>query len=331
MTPAPGGLLFVAWGAPSGRSSEISAELGGRPLVCFDPGGRWQPSAPLRWGIGAVRTTAELARRRPAAVVVTNPPAVAALTVVAYGALSGARVVLDDHPGSFGAQGDRVAARLLPLHRWMARRADACMVTTDAWVEMVGEWGGRGLVVHEAPGPWVWAPPGPAARLERVVFAGTFARDEPVEAVIGAARLAPEIAFELTGDPKRGAPQLRDLPSNVRLTGYLDPAGYRAAITGADAVVAMTTEPTSAMRAAFEAVWAGRPLVVSDWPLLAELFPESTRCANSAEALAGALRGLSAGYTDAVAGLAGAHARQLQRWKEQLGGLRSVLGVAAGD
>ena len=77
---------------------------------------------------------------------------VAGLVTLAVGRLIGSPVVLDSHPGAFGAQGDSVSARLQAVNRWLVRHVDGCIVASEPWVEQVRAWGGAAVELHEAPG-----------------------------------------------------------------------------------------------------------------------------------------------------------------------------------
>jgi glycosyltransferase involved in cell wall biosynthesis len=256
---------FVAWGPTSGRGAEIAAALGGQSHCFYPPRLARKALVPLRYALSAVATTAYLARHRPRAVIATNPPVFPGLLAFAYGRLAGVPVLLDSHPSSFGRKGDRLSARLLPVHAWLARRVAATLVTTDDWVRQVARWGGRAEIVHEAPSGLAGSEPRALPARPVVLFAGVFAQDEPFAEVIEAARLLPSVELRVTGDLRRCPPGLRAAaPANVRFLGYLDGADYRQALQQADVVLALTTEPTSVMRAAYEAVYAGRPLVTSD-------------------------------------------------------------------
>jgi len=320
-------VLHITWQRHGGRAAEISAALGGEPLHVHPAtrGGR-RRAALTRYALSTTTTAWALARRRPGAVVVTNPPVVPGLLAAAWSALARRPFVLDSHTSSFGVKGNDVARRLLPVHRWLARRAAGVMVTTDEWVEVVRSWGGQGVIVHEAP-PTRAAP---AAREDeaprtrpRAVFVCVFSDDEPVDAVVDAAALVPEVDVVVTGDPARCPAGLRErAPSNVDLVGFLGPDAYRELLAGSDVVIALTTEPTSIMRAAYEAVYAGRSLVVSDWPALRQTFPGAAFCDNTPRSLADAVLEAS-GRTDAQ--LAEALALQTERWEEQVAQLRSLL------
>jgi len=322
-------VCFVAWGAVAGRSAEIAAEIGGEARCFFPPGPRRRPPAALRYVLAALGTVAYLLRRRPRVVIVTNPPIFAALVAYGCARLIGATLILDSHPGGFGAQGDRVAARLQRLHRFVVARAALVLVTDDSWADTVRSWVGRAAVLHEAPGGWDCPPPDRHQRLS-VLVVGRLAADEPVAEVLAAACTLPDIDFLVTGDPERCPAELRaSVGDNVRFVGFLAPDAYRAAVEAADAVLTLTTEPTSVMRAAYEAVYARRPLVISDWPLGRELFPRAFHAANEGPAIARTIALLDAHYDGAVSSLEDARRIQLERWGSQRDALLEVIAATS--
>ena len=316
-------VVHVTWQRHGGRAEEIAGALGGRALHVHPAGMSRRPLVPVRYAVSLARTVVELARTRPRSVIVTNPPIFPGLAVAAYAAVARCPFVLDSHPGSFGVKGNVVAQRLLGVTRWLVRRASAVMVTVDVYVQRVESWGGRGLVVHEAPPLWQVPASAPAGPRRRVLFVGVFSGDEPVDAVVDAAALLPDVEVAITGDLARCPAGLRERATpNVDFVGYLGPEAYAAEFARASAVVTLTTEPTSIMRSAYEAVYARRPLVTSDWPALRAVFPFAHLAANEPEALAAAIRnalGDDAGVLDE------ALRTQEQRWSGQLEALRSAL------
>ena len=320
----------MAWGAVSGRSAEIADALGGEARCFYPPGAGSRPPVLARYLLSAVRTIDYLRRARPDLVIVTNPPVFAGCVALAWARWAGSSVVLDSHPGGFGAQGDTVSARLQPLHRWLVRRVDLTMVTAADFCRTVESWGGKAVIVHEAPGSWVPVPP-PGHERPRVLCVGRFAGDEPVDVVIDAARLVPECDFLVTGDVRQCPPDVRAAaPDNVTFVGFLSPDRYRSAVEEANVVLTLTTEPLSVMRAAYEAVYAERPVIVSDWPINRELFGDAFHVDHRPQDLAAGVRQLCAGYEDALARTARARDRQLTRWEAQRAALLEVAapGVA---
>ncbi|MGZ6793434.1 MAG: glycosyltransferase, partial [Mycobacteriales bacterium] len=94
---------------------------------------------------------------------------------------------------------------------------------------------------------------------DEVVFPAGWAPDEPVAALLEAARLLPGTRFAVTGTPPAGLV----LPPNVRATGQLPREQFLALLAGAPVVLALTTREHTMQRAAYEAVAAGRPVVAS--------------------------------------------------------------------
>jgi exopolysaccharide biosynthesis WecB/TagA/CpsF family protein len=164
-----------------------------------------------------------------------------------------------------------------------------------------------------------WASSSPGKR-PVVLFVGTFGGDEPID-VFDAARSCPELDVWVTGDPRHCPPELlQRVLENVRLTGFLAMPEYVSAMQDADLVLTLSTEPTSVMRAAYEAVYVGRLLALSDWPGLRTLFPYAVPVPNTSEGIA---RGLRYAVTEHERLRAATEpARDLQqqqrRWDEQL-------------
>ena len=136
--------------------------------------------------------------------------------------------------------------------------------------------------------------------------------------LVEAARLVPEMDLLLTGDPTRcPAGLVSGAPANVTFLGFLGSADYHRAVVESDAVLTLTTEPNSVMRAAYEAVYANRPLVVSDWPVGRALFGSAVHVVHTPEALAEGLRRLAADYPSLLASAESAREEQLARWQSQ--------------
>ncbi len=324
MSRAP--LAFIAWSHVSGRSAEIAAELDGEARCFYSPHLVRRPLVPLRYAVSALQTTAYLLRRRPRAVIVSNPPIFPGLIAFAYGSVARAPIVLDSHTGSFGLKQDRVSQLLLPIHVWLARRVAATLVAAEELGEIVRGWGGRAHVVHEAPPTWAVNPPAPLGDRPHVLCISTFDPDEAVDQVIAAGRMLPFVDLRITGDLRRCPAALRrSAPPNVTFVGFLRGEDYTRALEAANIVIALTTEPTSVVRGGYEAVYAGRPLVTSNWPTLRRVFPRAVHVETDAPSIAAGLRTAIDRYADLVASAPTALALQKQRWDRQVAVLRSLF------
>ncbi|MGA9856301.1 MAG: glycosyltransferase [Solirubrobacteraceae bacterium] len=324
MSPRPD-ISFIAWVREDSRSRSLATGLGGEAQTFFDLRIHSRPLVPLRYLISAVRTVLYLARRRPRAVAIQSPPQPAAALVWLWARLARIPLVLDTHPSNFETSG--IHHRMQPLLRALVPGAACCIVTTDRLGDEIRSWGGRPVVVHEAPMPWSSrAQPRPHGPARRVLFVCTFAPDEPLAAVLGAAARLPETEFQITGDLRRLAADVREqAPPNVTWMGYLGLEDYVAALAGADVVLSVSERVESVPRSAYEAVDALRPVVLTDRDHMRPLFPDAVWVDNDPESIA-------SGVTDALTrcdelGDRALEARVLQgqRWELQLAELRALI------
>jgi glycosyltransferase involved in cell wall biosynthesis len=187
-----------------------------------------------------------------------------ALSAAVYCAASGAALVNDCHNGPF-AQRIWQAPPFRTLNRWLLRRADLNLLHNEQLrAHVTGELHlrGRFMVLHDA------VPDRPAAPRElprpAVVVIGSFGEDEPVDAVLQAARLLPDAHFMMTGDEVRAKRHRDSAPPNVEFTGYLPDPDYDALLAGADVAVILSSWDHVLTCGCHEALGAGVPMVVTD-------------------------------------------------------------------
>jgi glycosyltransferase involved in cell wall biosynthesis len=285
--------VFVTWYPYCRRSDALSEQIGARSYLVHYLRFKVPYLAPLKYVLQGLRTVQILRRERPSVILVANPPVVAPLLIWAASRMLGSRFVLDVHSGAF--QHARWSWSL-PLQRFLARRAAATVVTNEHMASLVRSWGARAVIVQDLA--LDLAPSGPATRRDgfHVVFICTYSVDEPVAAVVEAARRLPHVAFSFTGDPAYAPRGFRDsLPGNVRLTGFTPDAEYLSLLRGADAILALTGEDHTMQRGAYEAMALEKPLITSHWELLRRVFSRGTvHVDNSPEAIAAAVEAIRA-------------------------------------
>jgi len=313
-------VAVLAWAPTDARVRALADALGGDARAFFDLSIVSRPLVPLRYLLSAARTLAYLLRRRPRAVVVQAPPVPAAAVAWAYARLARVPVVIDSHPAAFALEGVPIDRLMLPLLRRLARRSAALIVTTPELARRVEAWPARALVPPEAP---VRAPQHEAS--SGVLFVSTFAPAEPLAAVLAVAAALPDVRFRITGDVRRRPPGMPS-PPNVEWLGYLAADDYRRTLGRSAVILSLTTRQQAVLRSAYEAVYALRPLVVSDWPHMRELFPNAIHVTNDASAIAAGVREACARRGELEAAAADARTRQVRRWEGQLSALREVLG-----
>lgn len=325
----PQKLSFIAWARTPGRATEIAASLNGEARCIFPLAKlpRSLPSTLLRYAVSSGITVGYLVRRRPDALMVQNPPIIPGLIALAYCRMRKAPLLLDSHPVAFGAKNQGFYAKLNGIHKWMAKKSNGVTVASEPFAEIVDGWGANGIVVHEAPTDW------PAAQLvsrtrPQVFFVCIFSSDEPYEEVVEAARMLADVDVVITGDTSRAkADVVANAPKNVTFSGFLNQADYRTQLQQSDVVLSLTTEKTSVMRSGYEAVYAKRPLVVTDWPNLRRVFPSAAFAQNDAASIAKAIEEALQTRSD-IRALDVAFNVQLERWNQQLNAMRLALSAA---
>jgi hypothetical protein len=220
-----------------------------------------------------------------------------------------------------------------PLLARLVARVAACIVTTPCLGEQIEKWGGRALVVHEAPMPWSeeLEPRERAPEPEhehRLLFICTFAPDEPLMETLEAARQLPGVTFQITGDLRKLPAEAKHAaPANVCWMGYLTADDYVAALAGADVILSLTRRSESVARSAHEAVDALRPLVLTALPHMRELFPHAVFVENDAGSIAAGVAEAFRRCQELIELAPSARTLQRQRWRDQLIGLSRALAI----
>jgi hypothetical protein len=264
--------------------------------------------------------------RRPRAIIATNPPIFPGFIAYLYSRLTGAPVVLDSHPSSFGFDAQsKVATLTMPLQDYLIPRVEGSIVTEEKLVEKVTELGGRADIVHEAQPRWTISPVSSLPERPKVLLVGIFAPDEPVHLVTEAAWELPGVDFLITGDLRKCPEELLAKPApNVHFVGFLNQKAYLEALSSANIVVTLTERPEDVSRAGCEAVSARRPLMISDWPAARLYFPHAIAVQNTVEGIVAGVTGALEEYDRFVEVADLAFDEQEKRWQSQLAVLREL-------
>jgi glycosyltransferase involved in cell wall biosynthesis len=281
----------------------------------------------FKYFVQAVRTLALLLRERPAVVFVMTPPVTACLPVWLYAKLRGASYVIDAHSGAFLQQPWK---GLLFVHRFFSRRARTTIVTNDYLREMVTSWSASATIVSDVPVQFADASPIAVGGTTRMTFVSSFQKDEPFEVFLKAAAALPEVEFYVTGDSSKLPPAVRQrLPLNVKLPGFLPNGQYRGLIEQSDAVITLTTLDHTMQRGAYEAIYLGKPVVVSDTEVLRRHFNRgAVYVANTPDGIARGVREMLAGLRNYTIEAQQLREEKLKTWRRTLEHLRQVVGVS---
>jgi glycosyltransferase involved in cell wall biosynthesis len=287
--------LVLAWCPFQARSSALAAALGGDARYIS---GSWPHSSraglPLRYLIDAVRMWRLLNREQPKTLVAVTPPIFTPLVGWLWCRRHQRSLVIDCHTGAFHSPRWSWSR---PILKALARRAGAALAHTETDEAELRSWGAPALLLpDDVPEPALLFPSprtgeGRVGAL-RIVVAGKLDADEPVEAALAAAAMAPEIEVRFTGDPTRLPGELRRrAPNNAVFIGFVAWTDFMAELAAADAVAVLCTDPHIMSRAAFEAIGLQRPLILSDLPGLRHRFGAAALfCDNEPDAIAAAFR-----------------------------------------
>jgi glycosyltransferase involved in cell wall biosynthesis len=322
-------VTYISWAPHCSRSDCTARELGGTSRMVY---WGWLGSHPatvwLKYIGQALGTWKVLVREHPGVVFVMSPPPVAVVPVYIYCALKRIPYVVDAHSGVFLTKRWRL---FQGFQFWLCRRAVTTIVTNDHLAALVRSHGGRATIVPDVPIQFDMAAR-PPAQMDgfTVVFVTSFDRDEPVSAMVETARHLPNIRFFMTGDPKNvPRSRLYPLPANLTLTGFLPTAAYGALLRHAGVVVALTTDDYTMQRAAYEAIYQGTPVIVSNTQLLRQSFDEgAVHVDNSPDAIVKAIlrvRDNAVEYRQAASRL---RARKIDLWVRTKSALLATLNAA---
>ena len=289
-----------------------------------------RPSTVLfKYLIQWANTARVLVREKPDAVFVMSPPLFAALPAFWYAWRCRKVVLLDAHSGAFlNARWKRFQW----LQRAMCRRAAGTLVHNEHVASIVERLGGHPIMVPDVP--IVFPESHTFSRPEGFLVAAvcSFNYDEPIDSILNAAAQLPDIQFRMTGNPKHLDPALAaGMPSNVKLTGFLSTADYGALLKSADVVLTLTTLDHTMLRGAWEAIYQGTPVVVSDWPILRREFASGAmHVRNTVDEIVTAVRTIKAAPQEYRAGARDLRRKKLERWRAVRAKIESRLRSSEG-
>jgi glycosyltransferase involved in cell wall biosynthesis len=263
--PGPVRGRVVSWMHFHGRSAALARALGFAPI--------WAPAwtrsrHPLLRYVAATTTTVRAVLFSRGPVVVQLPPFPALLVVVLSRLGRRTRVMGDLHSGVFLYSRWRWA-RAPTL--WLLRR-HAAIVTNEANADVCRQAGVAVFLLDDPLEP----PPTPAVEAAghpSVLVVLSYEYDEPVHEILRAAATLPATPFVLSGAPPE--PVRRAAPANVVFTGFLPRTEFLARLRASSLVVALTTEPDTMQRGAYEALENGVPVVTSDSRVLRDYFRDA--------------------------------------------------------
>jgi glycosyltransferase involved in cell wall biosynthesis len=312
--------LFIVWGAFQGsrRSEQIAKRLDIDVEYVYFTTKQGLLYAPFKYAYQAIATLVLLAWRRPDVVFVQNPPTFAPLFVYLYSLVFGKKFIIDTHTGALIYPQWQWT---LPLQRFLSRRALTTILTNEHLAQEVASWGANSFALEDPP--MTFEIPRPMTLKEstfNVVMVSVAYPDEPVAEMVEVARSLPDMDFYITGDFTDSTyfqDVVRNAPSNVHFTGFLR-EDYFALLDAVDVIACLTTDDHTFLSGANEALWVGKPLVTSDWPVLRGYFNKGTIYVdNTVSSIRQALLEVKESYLDFQAGILALQEERRREWYEK--------------
>lgn len=270
-------IVFLVWDRQSIRAYGISKHIGASLHYLF--------TTRIKHPVLYVRTLQLLRKKRPHTIICQSPPITCAFVAMVYKFLfakgSKPRILIDVHTGAISRPWSRNFSRII------MKRASANIVINNEQQNYLIENYRVKPIVLEDPIPdfsdiLSSTKKNEGYRLEQkaishVAVIASFAFDEPMREIFEAASKLPDIYFYVTGDKKNADQRLISGKSeNVIITGFLDYNTYVDLLQKVDVIMDLTTDNTSIVAGAFEAVALEKPLITSNWVPMRRYFNRGT-------------------------------------------------------
>jgi glycosyltransferase involved in cell wall biosynthesis len=317
--------IFIHWAKYDSRSASLAYHLGADTFFVQSLGGHSKVLAPVKYILNTIMTIQRLSREAPETIFVANPPIFAVLAVWIYSFFRPCCFIVDTHSSTFTA---RPWAIFLWLYRLMSKRALLHILHNDVLEQKVSSWGVRtvnfGELIYQIDAD---KEPYPLRKGFNVVFVSLFRKDEPLESVMGAARIQTLVNFYVTGSLAKAPKKvIKNAPSNVVFTDFLPNEKYGALLRDCDIVICLTINDNTMQNGAYEALIIGRPIITSDWPVLRGLYNKGAVCVdNTPEAIGSAIRLIQAEYPRYLREIRALQTEFKTTWEKKFSALLELL------
>ena len=241
-------------------------------MIYFDFFGSNYYTVIIKYFLQTIKTCFILLRDRPDIIFVMSPSVVANIPVYLFCKIFNADYIIDAHTGAFK---NTLWRRVMFLQKYFSKHALITLVTNKELAKTLIEWGADYKMVPDVPiickNPRIPELQGDI----NVTLVNTFAVDEPLDYFLKATMSFPHVQFYITGKINRHAKKyISSLHNNVLFTDFLKNDKYYGLLLASDLIVVLTTKDNTMQRGAYEAIYLGKPIITSNWPLLRANFPK---------------------------------------------------------
>ena len=265
-----------------------------------------------------LKTICILVTERPEAIFVMSPPVFAVFAVFLYARCTRTPYIIDAHTAAFLHPRWK---HWQPFQHFLARHAATTIVTNDYLATHVRSGGGHVTIVRDVPVVYRESEEFSVSDAFSVAVICSFNYDEPIDEIFKAASQLPDVQFYMTGDPKFLDQKLaRNIPSNITLTGFLPDSSYGCLLKRSHVILTLTTRDHTMLRGAYESVYQGTPIIISDWKILKDTFEMGViHVDNSSESIVHAVEEMRRNYKKYKNEVAIMRERRYEQWEKSKG------------
>ena len=224
-----------------------------------------------------------------------TPSVFATIPVYIFCKIFRARYIIDAHTGAFL---DSMWEKVMFLQRFFCQKSILSIVTNRGMAKILEEWGANYLIIPDVPIQCETSRLPELKGKTNVTFVNTFGKDEPISQFLDATKKMLEVQFFVTGKLKKKHRIFTDLQlQNVHFTDFLADEDYAGLLQASDLIVVLTTRDHTMLRGAYEAIYYGKPVVISNWEVLRENFPQGAVFVDNSSA------GIADGISSALSNL----------------------------
>lgn len=264
--------LFISWAPHSSRSDAFAHHFNGHSIMIYS---KFLSSnkflIPIKYLILFIGTLVTLIRFKPKYIMVMVPPIIACVPVWLYCIFSGSKYAIDAHTAAILMKRWR---RIFFIQRFFSKRAVITIVTNSHLEKEINKSGIKSLIIRDVP---IIFPDSASKKFKDdsniMVVCSFHSGDEPILEIMTAASHHDSTQFHITGDSKKLSKKIFLMkPSNVHFTGFLTRQEYTEYMKSSDIIIALTNRDHTMQRGAYEAIYMGKPIITSNFPLLVESF-----------------------------------------------------------
>lgn len=276
-------IVFISWAPYCSRSDNIAREFGGKSyMVYFGFLGSNYFTICFKYLFQSINTLFVLLKYKPGIVFVMSPPIFACMPVILYKIIfNKVKFIIDAHTAAFTHER---WAKKNKLNAFFVSRAEFVIVTNKTLGEIVRDkWQGQFEIITDVPIKYddhSRSSNGIISIHENkriITLVNTFAPDEPLLNFLDALYNMNDVQVFITGKIVNDFKKcVAEQPSHIQFTDFLSDNDYSNLLRKSDVICALTTRDNTMQRGAYEAIYLGKPVVTSDWPLLKDSFFKGT-------------------------------------------------------